>query len=126
MIIWEVQGCLHITFLPRKPTPLGIQLKTLVDAISGILLGVEIVEGKAVDSQKKWYAEYGHCAATTLRMCEPYAGQERTLIGDAWFGSFKTAYHLAKMGVHCVLNLKNHTAHAAKRDLVAMCPERGD
>lgn len=47
MVFW-VGAAPHLTYLPRKPTPLGIMLKTLVCAITGILLVAEIDKGKSV------------------------------------------------------------------------------
>jgi hypothetical protein len=46
MIMWVGTGYVHLTYIPRKPTPLGIMLKTIVDATTGILLGAEIQEAK--------------------------------------------------------------------------------
>lgn len=43
MIMWVGTGDVHITYIPRKPTPLGIMLKTTVDASTGILLGLELM-----------------------------------------------------------------------------------
>jgi hypothetical protein len=39
----------RLQFIIRKPTPLGILLKTLSCGITGILLNAEIVEGKEID-----------------------------------------------------------------------------
>lgn len=49
MLQWGGTGGAHLTWLPRKPTPLGIGMKTLVDHTSGILLHAELCEGKAID-----------------------------------------------------------------------------
>ena len=46
MIMWVGGGEVHLKYIPRKPTPLGIMLKTLVDGSTGILLACEIVEAK--------------------------------------------------------------------------------
>jgi len=37
---------MHVTYQPRKPTQYGMELKTLVCCISGLLLMAEIAEGK--------------------------------------------------------------------------------
>ena len=49
MVQWAGSRGAHQTWLLRKPTPLGLGLKTLVDHSSGILLNAELCEGKAVD-----------------------------------------------------------------------------
>lgn len=46
MIMWVGMGNVHLTYIPRKPTPLGIMLKTVVDGSTGILLSCELVESK--------------------------------------------------------------------------------
>ena len=41
-----------ISYVPRKPHPLGFMIKTVVDAKTGILLNVDLVEGSDVDAFK--------------------------------------------------------------------------
>mmetsp|Transcript_44488 Transcript_44488/g.102007 ORF Transcript_44488/g.102007 Transcript_44488/m.102007 type:complete len:134 (-) Transcript_44488:65-466(-) len=52
MIAWRGQvglldpsKCPHRSWVPRKPEPLGVELKTMGDALSGIMLRMEICEG---------------------------------------------------------------------------------
>lgn len=54
MIAWRgKQGlrdpskCPHRSFVRRKPEPVGVELKNIGDAISGLILNQEMVEGKA-------------------------------------------------------------------------------
>lgn len=68
MIKWAGVSAIIITYIPRKPTPLGFMLKTLVDAKTGIMLSMELVEGKEYDRNKAFYKEVGHTAAVTLRV----------------------------------------------------------
>lgn len=56
----------YLTFLPRKPTHLGTQLKTLCDARSQIILYMEHVEGESVDEHKQYNALYGKVIGLTL------------------------------------------------------------
>jgi Transposase IS4 len=93
MIFW-VGLAPHLTYLPRKPTPLGIMMKTLVCAVTGILLVAEIDKGKKVMEKEKYRKDWGHTTATTLRLCEPYFGKKKILIADAWFGGLRCAYAL--------------------------------
>ena len=46
---WAGATTAHITFLPRKPTPLGFMMKTLCCAESGVLVSAELCEGARID-----------------------------------------------------------------------------
>lgn len=93
MIFW-VGAAPHLTYLPRKPTPLGVMMKTLVDAGTGIMLTCEIDKGKAAMQQAKFREVWGHTTATTLRLTEPYWGKKKVLAADAWFGGLRCSYAL--------------------------------
>ena len=55
MMAWSAASEAHISFLPRKPHPLNIQLKTIFYARSGILLDIDPVEGKDIDASKEFF-----------------------------------------------------------------------
>ena len=55
MTAWAGASEVHISYLPRKPHPLGIQLKTICDARSGIWLDIDPVEGKDIDASKEFF-----------------------------------------------------------------------
>ena len=68
----------------RKPEPLGVELKTIGDAISGLLLNVEIVRGKAEVVKPPYYDPQNSVGATTaqtLRLSEPWFGSGRVVAG---------------------------------------------
>lgn len=90
MLWWT--GCTpaHKTVMPRKPTPLGFQMKTLVDGSSGILLNMELCDGKEVQQKKPYVKDFGATCACTLRLTERWWGTGREIIGDSWFGSVNT------------------------------------
>jgi Transposase IS4 len=94
MVKWAGVSAIQLTWLPRKPTPLGFLVKTLCDAKTGILLSMELVEGVQFDRNKKYYNDLGHTAAVTVRVTEPYHRSGRVVVADAWFGSYKTAVAL--------------------------------
>lgn len=120
MVFWTGTGEVHVTYLPRKPTPYGIEIKSLACGESCILLNAEVVEGKELDAQKKWRDEVGASTATTLRLCEPYQGTGRTIIGDAWFGSLNTAEWLMDvLGLHSILAVKTGHRGFPKEELIA-------
>jgi hypothetical protein len=109
MIFW-VGSAPHLTYLPRKPTPLGLMLKTIVDGDTGIMLGAEIDEGKDAMRKKKFRDPWGHTTATTLRLAEPFFGKKKILIADAWFGGLRCSYALMKLGgTRSVMNVKTNT-----------------
>lgn len=68
MILWTGICSGKLQYIIRKPTPLGILLKSVCDATTGIMLHAELVEGKGVDDLKPWFKEYGATTATTLRV----------------------------------------------------------
>ena len=71
MVWWEGISSAHFTFIIRKPTPLGFELRTLVCGDSGVLLNAELCEGKDVEDTKGYVGEWGKHTATTLRLTEP-------------------------------------------------------
>lgn len=72
MVFWVGTGSAHLTYIPRKPTPLGIMLKTVVDQQTGILVNAEIVEAAETMREREYVKEWGQTTATTLRLCEPF------------------------------------------------------
>lgn len=50
MIFWTGTGEIHITYLPRKPTPYGIELKSGCCGVSNVVLNLDLVEGKELDA----------------------------------------------------------------------------
>ena len=95
MIAWTGNGCPHISFVPRKPEPRGIEIKNLCDATSGLTLFLEIQDFPAA-------------IATTLRLLDcvseshvpPNLRIERLCAMGSWFASAtcaKALWNLLKM-----------------------------
>ena len=59
MVFWVGTGSAHLTYIPRKPTPLGIMLKTVVDQSSGALINAEIVESAECMRELPFVAKWG-------------------------------------------------------------------
>ena len=99
----------HISFIKRKPEPLGSEFKDLCDE-HGIMLTAELQESKDAMADKphrdQLHMAGGACAS---RLVED-AGQahkNKILIGDAGFGSVPAAvYLLSKLGTYATLNVK--------------------
>ena len=60
----------HITFLLRKPKPLGTELKNVACSKTGIILFLEIQRGKEGMRQAKYSREHGGTTACTMRLVE--------------------------------------------------------
>ena len=61
----------HITFVKRKPKPLGTEFKSVCDGRHGVMLHLEIQEGRALMDKKPFTKELGGNAAFGLRMPPP-------------------------------------------------------
>lgn len=79
----------HSSYEQRKPVPKGTEMKAMCDGDSGIMLRVEVLEGKERMKQKEFWREYGTSTACVLRMGRAYAGSGRVMCHDAWFTSMK-------------------------------------
>ena len=101
--------CPHRVFIKRKPEPCGVEFKNIGDALSGIILFVEMHEGKAEDLKWKWWREYGATTACTMRLSEHWHGTGRVVAGDSWFASVKTAEALGTKGLYFIGDVKSAT-----------------
>ena len=106
----------------RKPEQLGTEFKNLVDAYSGQMLWLEVMEGKERMHKKEHTKEVGVTAACVMRGVKHTkefkfsdttylsSSQPRLFFGDSWFGSVKAACQVRKLGHHCCFVIK--TAHS--------------
>jgi hypothetical protein len=74
---YAVEGLPHLTKIARKPRGVGAEMKAMCDGQSGILMSLELMEGKERESIKKYQAEYGHGTAVTMRLVEYWRGSGR-------------------------------------------------
>jgi hypothetical protein len=123
MWAWTGQGMPRLSSVPRKPEPLGAEIKNLCDGESGFMLHIEIQEGKLRMARKKCcdLYQYKATAATTVRLAHKGGLDEsnlreedkvmRVLVGGSWFASHETAAALLKeLQVLFVGNVKAATA----------------
>ena len=98
-----------------------------MDGLSGVMLWIEIQEGKE-RMRKKEFSELGGTAACTIRgvnatrefkdlpnddltLDEP----KRCYYGDSWFGSVKAISNIAKTGHHAVMMIKTSHSRTPKK-----------
>jgi len=113
----DSKKCPKLSWVPRKPEPLGTELKTAGCALSGMIITIEICKGKETHKDLEFFkeksrfdgSEYGHTTATTLRLIKPWFGTQRVLGGDSWFASVKTAEACAERGTYFVGDVKTAT-----------------
>lgn len=120
MIFWRGGGEVHVTYQPRKPTPYGIELKTMACSESGVMLNAELAEGKARQARKQYRDQVGESTAVTLRLCKPYKGTGRVVVADSFFGSCQTAEWLVdELGLFSILAIKTGHRGFPKAHLIS-------
>ena len=124
-------GYPNISFIARKPEPLGTEFKVANDGVCGMLLWIETQEGKSRMSKKDFYRELGATSSCVMRGVK--CGEKFELavdqhddttptktdlwLGDSWFGSVKACANVAKAGHHCCLMIKNGHSRSPKKFL---------
>eukprot|EP00965_Chrysotila_dentata_P178677 5900924-Pleurochrysis_carterae.AAC.1 len=73
--------------VPRKPTPMGLELHTVCCAVSGILINFELYEGKERMEKKQYVGEptefgpINKSTALTLRCVQPWVASSSRIAG---------------------------------------------
>ena len=132
----EPGGLSNISFIARKPEPLGTELKVVVDPETGIMIFLEIQRGKTGMADLKYTDTMIKTAACTARLMEGTRSvpevtvkeekeseeesdsdddddernngdaKKDTYYGDAWFGSVDSALAAIELGCHLVCVVK--------------------
>ena len=92
----------NISYIIRKPEPLGTEFKTVCCPITGVMTYMEIQRGKEGMKNTRLQGTLGATTACTIR-CSEGAHQGGTELkdsvkGDAWFGSVRCAIAMAQRG----------------------------
>lgn len=58
----------HLSYIQRKPEPLGTELRSCCEGHSGIMVNVELQEGKDAMQKREFVKAYGANAASCLRI----------------------------------------------------------
>jgi hypothetical protein len=113
-------GIPHLSFLKRKPIPLGTESKVVCEGTFGLCMYLEVQKGKVAMARKKYCRQYKATTACTLRLLSKMGLDEtnlpllekkkRCVFADSWFASVETAMALKEeLGVHFTGPIK--TAH---------------
>ena len=78
------------------------------------MLRVKVMEGKVVDPKKPFFKEWGASTGTDLCLVQPWFSIGCIIIGDSWFGSYKTAQALMRFGLYSILNVTTGHKHFPK------------
>ena len=100
----------NITFLLRKPEPLGTEFKDSGCSVHGGLRFLEIQRGRLGMHEKEFWSELGATGACTLRIAKGGAqptleGQKEGVKADAWFGSVTCADALGQHGFKSIMSV---------------------
>ena len=119
-----LRGDLHLTYLPRKPKPLGWMLKTTCCAITGVYINSKLTMKKERMDMLPWVSEVAATTTCTLRLVEPWFNTRRIVVGDSWFGSVRTCLELMQRGMYSVLAVKTGHKLYPKKALLDNVKER--
>ena len=134
-----------LSFVPRKPEPLGAEIKVVADGTMPVFLGLEVQEGAEAHASQRWFDEYGHTTAVSLRLLEPwfkgprqpsnpwFKGLEqptRAYYGDSWFMGVNSAEAIfieSGKVIYPFGDVKTNTSRFPTAELRAACgPNSGD
>lgn len=101
---WCHDGMPHVTKIVRKPRSVMAELKSLCDALTGIMIAVELQEGKDAMKAKEFAAppdSMPHHVALDLRLTKLAGlhGSGRVLVGDSYFSSVNALQRLHQYGL---------------------------
>jgi len=108
MIAWRPRttvtgGLPNLSFVARKPEPLGTEFKNSACPILGVIRHLEIQRGKEGMKNLKYNSTVGATTGCTLRLLEGSVGGDddednrHCIQGDAWFGSIGTCANIWKL-----------------------------
>ncbi len=75
------RGLPHLSFIKRKPQPLGTEFKSVCEGTLGMSVFIEIQKGKVRMARKKWARTYGATTGCTFRLLEALNISE---LDDPW------------------------------------------
>jgi len=109
-------GLPNISFVVRKPEPLGTEFKTTACPITGVMRHLEIQRGKEGMKNSQFNAQVGATTGCTLRLLlntilpPEQQGTKHGIRADAWFGSVRTATEVGLHGHNGVFQIKQYAS----------------
>lgn len=131
MSVWTSKWtCPGWMFVPRKPHPMGNEYHSICCGLSGIMFGIELVEGKDRPPQRPRdeHDEKGKTVGLLLRLCRSLYGTGKVVILDSGFCVLQAIISLKKAGVYASALIKKrrywpkHVAGDAIREAFADKP----
>lgn len=106
-------GLPNLSFIARKPEPLGTEFKNSACPVLGVIRHLEIQRGKEGMRHQDHNATLGATTGCTIRLLERSIPEdERTerfcIQGDSWFGSIATCSNVAKRNHEGVFQIKQY------------------
>jgi hypothetical protein len=112
-------GVPHLSFIKRKPHPLGVEMKkTVCDCSTGVMMYCDLQEGKLRMARKHYANKFPHTTACTTRLFFKMGMNEtgtrnrlhRIVYADSWFAGRTTARALmVELGLHFTGPVKTST-----------------
>jgi hypothetical protein len=105
----------NISFIFRKPEPLGTEFKCAACPLIGTMKCLEIQRGAKPMRVAKYSAEHSCTSGCSLRLSEACKQpvdpeQKRDVKGDSWFGRVRLADNFGQQDIRAMLQIK--TGHA--------------
>ena len=116
----------HLSYILRKPEPLGTELNTSVCSVTGYLIFIEVHRGKEGRKSRKYHLRLGDTESCTKRMTEATKGiGQRDIEGatkdcfifGSWFFSKKLAEAVIDFGADMIGMVKNNTKGFCKETI---------
>ena len=100
--------CPGFMFVPRKPWPFGNEHHMVCSCLTGIMWGIDMVEGKdrPRDLGQQQFHDLGATVGLLLRLLLPIFNLGMMVILDSDFGVLKGIVELQKNGVYATALIK--------------------
>jgi Transposase IS4 len=92
-------GMPNVSKIKGKPVGVGLLFKDTCCALCGLMIFIEIQQGKVWSATQEYTTSWGLTTACTLRLVKNWHGTGRLVLGDSWFASLATAHALLGFGL---------------------------
>ena len=99
----------------RKPKGVGAELKNAACAVTGVMLFLELQEGKDEMAAKEFCEKFPKHAALVLRLTKQWHGKAKVIYADSYFASLQTVKACMLFGLDFVGPIKNACAGFPKK-----------